>query len=406
MRRLEGRKILLGVTGGIAAYKAAELCRLFVKAGAVVQVAMTRAAGEFVQPLTFAALSRREVATDLFDAGREADHHHHIGLARWADIVVVAPATADFIARVAAGRADDLLSTVVLATEAPLLIAPAMNPTMLLAQVTQENLDRLATRANVELLESPEGSMAEPEEGPGRLLEPAEIVKRAERALGVHDLAGLSVLVTAGPTREPIDPVRFISNRSSGKMGYALAARAAARGADVTLVSGPSALRAPARVKKVVRVESTAQMRDAVLAALPSAHVLIKAAAPADYRVASVAAEKLKKGAASQTLELVPTDDILTLVKDAKAAGTVVVGFAAETRDVVANARAKVAKKGLDLCVANQVGGGKGFDVDVNEITLVDADGTDTPLPLTSKLDAADVILDRVVLLLARRKTP
>lgn len=419
------RNILLGVTGGIAAYKAAELCRLLVKSGANVQVVMSRGACEFVQPLTFAALSRREVATDLFDAAREAQGQHHIALARWAQAIVVAPATADFLAKVAAGRADDLLSTVVLACEAPVLLAPSMNPTMLLTEVTQENLERLRTRPGITLLESPAGAMAEPEEGPGRLLEPVEIVRRLERALGPRDLVGVPVVVTAGPTREPLDPVRFLSNRSSGKMGYALAARAAARGAEVTLISGPSALRAPPRVK-VVRVETTAQMRDAVLAALaagpvlspaplptePSsqapceAPVLIMAAAPADYRVADVAVGKLKKGAGELVLRLVPTDDILMLVSQHKPAGAFIVGFAAETHDVVENARAKVVRKQLELCVANEVGPGRGFDVDHNRVWLVGKDGAVEGLPELPKLEVADAILDRVVCARSRPVTP
>lgn len=398
---LRERRILLGVTGGIAAYKAAELCRLLVKEGAEVQVVLTRAAEEFVRPLTFAALSRRDVATDLFDVEREA-RQSHIGLARWAEVAVVAPATADFLAKIAHGRGDDLLSTILLATQAPLVLAPAMNPTMLRHPATQENLRALAERPGVTVLESPEGEMAEPEEGPGRLLEPGEIVRAVGHALGPRDLAGRKVVVTAGPTREPIDPVRYLSNRSSGKMGFALAARAAARGAQVILISGPSALPPPPRVR-LVRVETTVEMRDAVLAALPGAAALVKAAAPADYRAAEVAPAKLKKGS-ERSVRLVPTDDILALVRERRDPGTVVVGFAAETENLIENAREKVRRKGLDLCAANLVGSGSGFDADVNRVTLVAADGGVEELPELPKIAVADLLLDRVAAILSARE--
>lgn len=398
--QLSGRRVLLGVTGGIAAYKAAEVCRLLVKAGAEVRVVMTRAAMEFVAPMTFAALSRHEVQSELFSQGGEG-WASHIALARFAELVVVAPATADFLAKVRHGRADDLLSTIVLATEAPLLLAPAMNPSMLLREVTQENLAALAARPRTELCESPEGPMAEPESGPGRLLDPEEIVRRIARSFGASDLSGRALLVTAGPTREPIDPVRYISNRSSGKMGYALATRGALRGAKVTLVSGPSSLRAPVGVS-VARVETTAQMRDAVWEALAAHDALIMAAAPADYRVTKVATAKLKKGAAEQALRLVPTDDILLGVRERRRASQVIVGFAAETERVVEHAQEKVARKGLDFCVANLVGDGLGFDVDTNRVWLCDGAAAES-LPELPKAAVADVILDRVVALLARR---
>lgn len=395
--------MLLGVSGGIAAYKAAELCRLLVKAGAEVQVVMTAAAQEFVRPLTFASLSRRKVATDLFDADREAGLHH-IALSRWADVVVVAPATADLLARVAQGRCDDLLSVILLATEAPIVLAPAMNPTMLRHPATQENLKTLEARPSVIVLDAPVGEMAEPEEGPGRLLEPPLIVAAVARALGPRDFAGHRVIVTAGPTREPVDPVRFLSNRSSGRMGYALASRAAARGAEVILVSGPSALTPPAKAL-LVRVETAAEMRDAVLAHLPGASALIKAAAPADYRAESVAPHKLKKGVARE-LRLVPTDDILSLVRERKEPGTVVVGFAAETENLIENAREKLRRKGLDLCVANLVGNGAGFDAETNRVSLIDRDGRADELPELPKTAVADAILDRVAALLPRAAAP
>ena len=397
---MKGRRVLLGVTGGIAAYKAAEVCRLLVKAGAEVQVVMTRAAREFVAPMTFAALSRNPVSFELFEAAGQG-WASHITLARFAEAVIVAPATADFIARVSQGRADDLLSTVVLATKAPVLLAPAMNPSMLLNQVTQENITNLARRPQLQILESPVGAMAEPEEGPGRLLDPEEIVRRVARALVGQDFAGRSLLVTAGPTREPLDPVRFVSNRSSGKMGYALASRAAARGAKVTLVSGPSSQPVPAGVS-LVRVETTAQMRDAVFDALPHVDALIKAAAPADYRAAEVAAGKLKKGAIEQVLRLVPTDDILLGVRARRRPEQVIVGFAAETEHLLQHAEEKRARKGLDLCVANLVGDGLGFDVDTNRVWLCGPEGAQA-LPELPKAAVADLILDRVRALLAAR---
>jgi phosphopantothenoylcysteine decarboxylase/phosphopantothenate--cysteine ligase len=398
---LRDRKVLLGVTGGIAAYKAAELCRLLVKSGAQVQVVLTRGAQEFVRPLTFAALSRRPVHTEIFDPERESASGH-IALARWADVIVVAPATAHALAKLANGLCDDLLSTLLIATAAPIVLAPAMNPTMLLHPATQENLRRLGERPGVTVLESPPGEMAEPEEGPGRLLEPPDILRAVARALAPLDFEHRKVIVTAGPTREPLDPVRFLSNRSSGKMGFALAGRAAARGGDVVLVSGPSALLAPPRVR-LVRVETTAEMRDAVLRELAGAAALIKAAAPADYRAERVAEQKLKKGDAGRELRLVPTDDILSLVRERKDAGTVVVGFAAETENLLEHAREKIRRKGLDLCVANEVGNGRAFDSDQNRVTLLGADGNAEELPELPKSAVADAILDRVATLLARQ---
>jgi phosphopantothenoylcysteine decarboxylase/phosphopantothenate--cysteine ligase len=398
---MRGRNILLGVTGGIAAYKAAELCRALVREGAHVQVVMTRAACEFVQPMTFVALSRREVALDLFDAAREASQNH-VALARWADCVVVAPATADFIARVAAGRADDLLATIVLATEAPVLLAPAMNWAMLENVVTKENIERLARRPNVEVCESPAGDMAEPEEGPGRLLEPAEIARRVARRLRPRDLEGHTILVTAGPTREPIDPVRYLSNRSSGKMGYALAERAAARGADVVMVSGPTALRAPARVT-TVHVETTAEMCEAVLARLEGVDAVLMAAAPADYAAAAPANEKIKKGDSEWALRLLPTPDILSRIVERKTPRTLVVGFAAETKDLLENAAKKIARKRLDLCVANWVGGGRGFDAETNHVWLVLPDGRAEEVAEAPKRAVADAILDRLCAMLSAR---
>ena len=397
-----GRRIVLGVAGGIASYKTAWLARLLHKAGAAVDVVMTRAATEFVGAVTFEALTGRPVHTGLFDAGRALDH---IALARSADAVVVAPATADLMARAATGQADDLLTAVLLATEAPVLLVPAMNDRMWAHAQTRANAEHLV-KLGYRLLEPDEGMLAAGEgSGPGRMPEPETIFAHVGRLLERRDaLRGRTVLVTAGPTREPIDPVRFLSNYSSGKMGVAIAVAAWRRGATVTLVAGPLSVPVPPGVTHVP-VQSTTEMRDAVAAHVAAADVLVMAAAPADYQPAERASGKLKKTGAPRAVELRETPDILLSTKDARRKGAVVVGFALETDDLLANARKKLDGKGLDIVVLNAANEpGAGFGVDTNRVTIVRR-GADEPeqLPLLDKRDVADAILDRVEVLLDGR---
>jgi phosphopantothenoylcysteine decarboxylase/phosphopantothenate--cysteine ligase len=398
---LTGKRILLGVTGSIAAYKAVELLRQLTKAGAEVQVAMTEAATKFVTPLTFETLSRQEVLLDMWSLA----YNHRIGhleATQRADLLVVAPATAQTIARLALGLADDFLSCIYLASRCPVLLAPAMDSDMFEHPALQENLARLRGRG-VHILEPESGPLASGLVGRGRLAEIPVILETIERILlPKTDLEGKVVLVTAGPTREPVDPVRFLSNRSSGKMGYAVAEAAAARGAKVILVSGPTALAVPPGVD-VVHVETAQEMHDAVLAKLPLAAVVIKAAAVADYRPKQVAGQKIKKAEGLTAVALEPTPDILAEVGKRK--GTrILVGFAAETNDLVANARKKLAQKHLDLMVANDVSQpGAGFDADTNIVKILDPAGGVEELPLLSKREVADRILDRVVVLLAKQ---
>ncbi len=365
-------RVLLGVTGGIAAYKSAEIVRRLRERGAEVQVVMTAGARQFVTPLTFQALSGRPVRSDLWDEAAEAAMGH-IELARWADRILVAPATADFIARLAHGLADDLLATLCLATDAPLSIAPAMNRLMWANAATQTNVDLLRSRG-VTILGPGVGDQACGETGPGRMLEPADLVEAilarpataAPVVTGV--LAGRKVVVTAGPTRERIDPVRFITNRSSGKMGYAVAEAARDAGAETVLVSGPVNLAAPPGLRRI-SVETAEQMMAAVSAEVPGTDIFIAAAAVSDYRPVQVAAEKIKKTSDSLLLALSRTPDILGTV----AAGSprpFVVGFAAETQNVERNALAKLEGKRLDMIAANQVGDGLAFDCDDNALTV------------------------------------
>ncbi len=394
---LHGARIVLGVSGGIAAYKSAFLLRLLVKAGATVQVVMTRAAREFVGPATFQALSHRPVFTDLFDLGQESQIGH-IQVADGADLIIIAPATASTIARLSAGVADDALAAVVLATRAPILLAPSMNVNMWHNPVTQQNLRRLIDRG-MGTVGPGTGFLACDWTGPGRMAEPADIVEAAMHALTPDDLAGRTVVVSAGPTREPVDPVRYLSNRSSGKMGYALATAAARRGATVRLVSGPVEVTAPAGVE-VVPVETATEMEAAVAAAAAGADVVVMAAAVADFRPAEMAAGKLKKQALgkSPTLALTRTPDVLAGLgaRRGDARRPLLVGFAAETESVVAEARRKLTDKGCDLVVANDVSQpDAGFAVDTNRVVLVSATG-DEPMELASKLEVAHAIWDRV----------
>ena len=396
-----GRRVLLGVTGGIAAYKAVLLARLLMKAGASVQVVMTRAATRFVGPDTFTALTGRPARTDVFE---EVEHVLHVRMAHEADVAVVAPATANVIARLALGLADDMVTSTMLEARCPLVVAPAMHTGMYEHAATQEHLRTLASRGAV-IVGPATGSLAAGDEGLGRMSEPEEIADAVLGALGMErerDLAGRTILVTAGPTHEPIDPVRFIGNNSSGRMGYAVAREAAARGARVVLVSGPVAIPPPPGVD-VVRVTTAEEMRQAVLGHLDEADAVVKAAAVADWRPADVAREKLKKDAGAPRFELVPTPDILSELGERKG-DRVLVGFAAETEHLEEAGRRKLESKGLDLIVVNEVGReGTGFGSETNDAMILSADGDDEPMRSWTKPELAGAILDRLVKVLAER---
>ncbi|CAN5685688.1 bifunctional phosphopantothenoylcysteine decarboxylase/phosphopantothenate--cysteine ligase CoaBC [soil metagenome] len=400
-RPFAGRRIVLGVSGGIAAYKAIQLARDLTQAGAAVEVVLTPGALEFLRPLTFEALTGRAAYTTAFVSG---DPLLHIRLARDADAVVVAPATANFLARAAAGMADDLLAATLLATEAPVVLCPAMNDRMYAHPQTQANLRRLG-EIGYRIAGPGVGPLAWGEGvGPGRLLESAEILAHVGRVLeGEGPLSGRRIVVSAGPTREVIDPVRYLSNRSSGRMGYAIAAAAWRRGAEVTLVSGPSGLEPPAGAS-LVRVQSAEEMRGAIAEALPKADALVMAAAVADFRPAEPAGAKIKKEKQGvPELRLEPTPDVLRATRELRPSGCVVVGFALETDDVLANGRRKLESKGLDLLVVNDATEpGAGFEVATNRVTLLQPGREDEELPLLSKDEVADRILDRVESLLPR----
>jgi phosphopantothenoylcysteine decarboxylase/phosphopantothenate--cysteine ligase len=390
----QGRRVVLGVTGGIAAYKSVTLARELALRGAAVDVVLTRGAREFVGAPTFAAVTHRAVHGSLWEPGTALDH---LALGADAALVLVAPATAHLLARAAAGLADDFLTTLLLATSAPVLVAPAMNDRMYAHPATTANIHRLATRG-WRFVGPATGPLAEgPADQPGRMAEPAEILAWAERIVGARPAwAGRKVVVTAGPTREPIDPVRFVSNRSSGKMGYRLAEAAWRRGAAVTIVSGPSREVAPAGVE-VIRVETTAQMADVVQAELPDTDVLLMAAAPADYRPAAPRDSKLPRSDGGITLALEATDDILMATLPHRPSGITLVGFALETGDAIPKARAKLARKQLDLIVVNDaLEPGAGFDVETNAVTILDCNGGDLRVPLASKAAVAEAILDAV----------
>lgn len=392
---------MLGVTGGIAAYKAVEVASRLRKLGAAVYVVMTRAAANFVTPLTFREISGNPVVASMWDEPKQWNVEH-IALATRADLFLIAPATANVIGKLAAGIADDMLTTTVMATKAPVLLAPAMNSNMYLNPVVQANIAKL-TGLGYHVLPPDEGLLACGVEGPGRLPDPGVIVARATELLGAgDDLAGRKVLVTAGPTREAIDPVRYISNHSSGKMGYAIAAAAAARGAEVVLVTGPTALTPPPGVR-TVPVDTAAEMLTAVLAEYDDCDAVVKAAAVADYRVAAPAEHKIKKNDAELTLTLTKNADILAELGRRKR-HQVLVGFAAETRDLVDNARAKLAKKNLDLVVANDVTvPGAGFGADTNVVRLLHRDGRVEHFDVMAKDELAGVIMDRICAILPKR---
>ena len=401
-------KIALGVTGGIAAYKAAEIVRLLQDRGIRVQVIMTRAAQEFVRSLTFAALSGEKVITGMFAAGEEHAANidsaiEHIAVAQSIDALVVAPATADVLAQFAQGIASDFLTTLYLATTAPVVVAPAMNVNMWNHPATQANLETLRQRG-VKIVDPGSGYLACGMTGSGRLAENEAIVSAALEALGAsQDLAGETVLVTAGPTREKIDPARYLTNRSSGRMGYAVAEAALRRGARVLLVSGPTVLTPPAAAE-LTRVESAEQMRDAVIRLLPQATIVIKTAAVSDYRAKSISGQKIKRKG-SMSLELEPTADILKEISQRKQS-QIIVGFAAETENVLENARQKLAAKQLDAIVVNDVSReGVGFDSDRNQVTII-ANDEIVEVPETTKWEVAQRVLDQVVRIRHRAGKP
>lgn len=403
---LRGKHILVGVTGGIAAYKVCYLVRDLRKAGADVKVVMTEAAAKFVSPLTFSALSGHDVASDLWAANQSSGSEiatRHIDLATWADGFIIAPASANTIAKLTYGLSDNLLTIIALASRCPILIAPTMDADMYINPVTQQNLSRLQERGYV-VIPPEEGHLASGLKGPGRLPEIQVIIDAIELALATsaRDLKNKHILVTAGPTFEPIDPVRFIGNRSSGKMGFAIARAAAQRGATVTLVSGPVSLETPRGVHRV-DVGSAAQMHDAVLAHASKAHAVIMAAAVADYRPVTQAKHKIKKQdpGDSLTLQLTSTHDILLSLGQKKSKRTILVGFALETENELANAREKLKRKNLDFIVLNSLKDkGAGFGGDTNVVTIVPKRGKAEKLPLMSKFDIANAILNRLKKLL------
>jgi phosphopantothenoylcysteine decarboxylase / phosphopantothenate---cysteine ligase len=400
-RPWEGRRVVLGVTGGIAAYKSVQLARDLTRLGARVYVVMTSGAQRFIQPLSFQGVTGREVFTDLFTGQGPAAH---IRLGAEADAVVVAPSTADFLARAAQGMADDLLTTLLLVTRAPVVLCPAMNGRMYAHPQTQANLRHLQDELGYAIAGPAEGPLAYGEgDGPGRMLEPEEILEHVGRALG-RDPAweGREVLVTAGPTREPLDPVRFLGNRSSGRMGFALAAAAWRRGCQVTLVTGPSSLADPTGVT-TVRVETGDEMRDAVLSRLSRADVLFFAAAVSDFRPDDPKNRKLKRSREGDGMELrlTPTADIALAALEGRKTGALAVGFALETEDLRENARRKLKEKGFHLIAANSaLEEGAGFDVDTNRVTLLDTEGGVEELPILPKDEVAEKILDRLTHLL------
>lgn len=395
MQTLAGKKILLGISGGIAAYKCAELTRRLIERGAQVQVVMTKAAKEFITPLTMQAVSGRPVSDSLLDPAAEASMGH-IELAKWADLVLLAPATADLIARMSAGMGNDLLTTLVLATDSPVAVSPAMNQQMYRNVATQENIATLARRG-MHIWGPAAGEQACGDVGPGRMLEPMQLVHLCEQFFQPKVLAGKSVLITAGPTREAIDPVRYISNHSSGKMGFALANAAAQLGAKVTLVSGPVSLNTPAGVERI-NVASAQEMHDAVMAHAPSHDAFISCAAVADYRPENVASQKLKKTENNDqmTINMVKNPDIVATVANMTEQRPFTVGFAAETNDVETYARGKLVKKNLDMICANDVSvEGQGFNSNDNAITLFWPEG-EQALALESKEALSFRILEKM----------
>jgi len=390
----EKSKIVIGITGGIAAYKAPELVRILMKAGHDVKVAMTENATRFIAPLTLEALSKHKVITDMFEDS--TDPLAHISWGQESDLVIIAPATANFIAKAAHGIADDFLSTMVLAATAPVLICPAMNSEMYANSITQENIKKLADQGCV-IMHPGEGELACNTTGPGRLPDPLDIAERAFLMISRQDLSGLKIMVTAGPTVEAIDPVRYITNRSSGKMGYAIARAAVMRGAEVTLISGPTALAPPAG-STLISIKTAEEMKNAVFEHHEKMDVIIKAAAVADYRPSLSADQKIKKTKDDMSINLVKNPDILSeLGKSNTKPGRVLVGFAAETENVLDNAKEKMTRKNLDMIVVNDVSRkDAGFDVDTNKVNFIFKDGSNEELPLLSKEEVANHLLDKI----------
>jgi phosphopantothenoylcysteine decarboxylase/phosphopantothenate--cysteine ligase len=401
MIMMKGKKILLAVTGGIAAYKSAELIRLFIKNDAQVKVLMTKNAQEFITPLTLQTLSSHPVYRETFSLIKDFDIAH-IALALEADILVIAPATANIIGKIATGLADDLLTTVVMATKAPVLICPSMNTNMYENVIVRENIQKLTSRG-YHMMEADSGELACKSEGVGRLPELSDIVEEVKSILTEKDLVGETVLVTAGPTREPLDPVRFITNYSSGKMGYALASRARRRGASVILISGPTVLSVPRGVT-YVPVSTAVEMRHAVMKNLKQSTIVIKSAAVADYRPSVCADAKIKKKDGPWTLYLERNPDIIAEIGKKKKE-RILIGFAMESEDLIKNAKAKMLAKNMDLIVANDVKQkDAGFQSDTNIVKILDRDGGIEELPVMDKMDVADRILDRVKMIITRRR--
>ena len=391
---MKDKKVIVSVTGGIAAYKAAELVRLLVKAGAHTTVAMTANATKFVTPLTFEALSENKVAWDMYDHGTAPMDHIYWG--QDANLIIIAPATANFIAKLAHGIGDDFLSTMILAATARVLVCPSMNSQMFLNPAVRDNT-RILKERGYSLMDPGEGELACRTEGPGRLPEPEDILEQAKILLSEQDLSGLKILVTAGATLESLDPVRYLTNRSSGKMGYALARAARQRGAEVTLISGPSSLRPPIDVT-FYGIKTTEEMKRVVLDHRQRCNVIIKAAAVLDYRPREKAAHKIKKKGGIQSLDLVQNPDILAELGGTRGASpSVLVGFAAETEDLLANATEKLRQKNLDMIVANDVSRkDAGFESDTNLVKVIYRDGHMEDFPLMAKEEVANKLLDRI----------
>lgn len=397
---LKGKKIVLGITGGIAAYKAAELTRALIKEGAQVRVIMTKNATEFISPLTLQTLSNNIVYTEIYSPPEQYDMAH-IALAEFADAFVIAPATGNIIGKIASGIADDLLSTTIMAAVKPTLICPAMNDKMLANPIVQENINKLKNYKYI-IMESGVGELACKTKGAGRLPEIPEIVEEIERLLTPQNLAGEKILITAGPTEEPLDPVRFITNLSSGKMGYALAKVARRHGAQVTLITGPTNLSLPS-VENIIKVRTAQEMHKAVIDNYKKSTVIIKAAAVADYRPKIFVKEKIKKDNKPRAIELERNPDIIAEIGQNKK-NIVLIGFAMETKDLLANAREKLKKKNMDLIVANSLREeGAGFQTDTNKITIIDREGDVQSLPVMTKIEAAEKILEKVEELLKKK---
>ncbi|MBW2085549.1 MAG: bifunctional phosphopantothenoylcysteine decarboxylase/phosphopantothenate--cysteine ligase CoaBC [Deltaproteobacteria bacterium] len=401
MNRLKDKHVVLAVTGGIAAYKSAELARMFMSHGAQVRVAMTQSACRFITPLTFQSLTREPVAMDLWEP-EDSVKIGHIALAEWADVVVIAPATANIIGKMAAGIADEFLSTFLMAVHSPVVVCPAMNVNMYNHPVLQENLTRLRS-LNYRVVDPGTGALACGTEGQGRLAELEDIVEETQAALSPQDLAGLTVMVTSGPTREQWDEIRFLSNLSSGKMGMALVRSARQRGAEVILITGPTALPSPYRVQ-TIPVESTIDMQNAVNEHFNRIDVLIGAAAPMDFRPSARVEGKVKKTEVPAPIELTLNPDILAGIGKNKGK-KILIGFAAEAENMIKYAKAKLKAKNLDLIVANQIGApGAAFTTETNQVSIIDPAGAVEELPLLPKEEVADLIWDRVVSLVSARR--